>query len=128
MELSDLLHSLVFVLTRLEVPYLVTGSLATIAYGEPRFTNDIDIIAALTLSHASPFCESFPPPEYYLSSEAVTTAIRRQHQFNLIHITAGLKADIIVSRDSEFDRSRFARADFCRQVPTAKPSSPRLRT
>jgi hypothetical protein len=25
------------------VPYLVTGSMATIAYGEPRFTNDIDL-------------------------------------------------------------------------------------
>lgn len=31
------------------VPYRVVGSLASMAYGEPRFTNDVDILVALTL-------------------------------------------------------------------------------
>jgi hypothetical protein len=35
---SDLLRRFVEVLERLRIPYLVTGSMATIAYGEPRFT------------------------------------------------------------------------------------------
>jgi hypothetical protein len=36
MELSDLLRSVVSVFEGLELPYFVTGSMATIAYGEPR--------------------------------------------------------------------------------------------
>jgi hypothetical protein len=39
---SELLERLARSLSDLEVPYLVTGSMATIAYGEPRFTNDVE--------------------------------------------------------------------------------------
>lgn len=42
MELSELLALLAETPERLEIPYLITGSMATTAYGEPRFTNDID--------------------------------------------------------------------------------------
>lgn len=37
---SELLRQFVTVLERLDLRYLITGSMATIAYGEPRFTND----------------------------------------------------------------------------------------
>jgi len=43
MEQSELLRFVVSVLERLDLPYFVTGSMATIFYGEPRFTNDIDM-------------------------------------------------------------------------------------
>ena len=33
------------------IPYRVVGSLASMAFGEPRFTNDIDIAAELTVHH-----------------------------------------------------------------------------
>lgn len=115
MEPNDLLRAVVGVFERLEAAYLVTGSMATIAYGEPRFTNDIDVVADLKLSHVEPFCAAFPPPDYYLSSDAVLTAVRTRQQFNLIHVTGGLKADIIVVKDTEFDRSRFARR---KRLPT----------
>ena len=45
MEPSDLLRLAAGTLERLGIQYLVTGSMASIAYGEPRFTNDIDIVA-----------------------------------------------------------------------------------
>jgi hypothetical protein len=40
----ELLQRVVETLERLGIPYLVTGSIATMAYGEPRLTNDIDIV------------------------------------------------------------------------------------
>jgi hypothetical protein len=43
MEQSELLRFAITALERLAVPYLITGSTATIAFGEPRFTNDFDI-------------------------------------------------------------------------------------
>lgn len=45
MEPSDLLRHLVNVFESLGIRYFVTGSVASIFYGEPRFTNDIDVVA-----------------------------------------------------------------------------------
>lgn len=40
----ELLQGIVEILERLQIPYLITGSVAAMAYGESRLTNDIDII------------------------------------------------------------------------------------
>src|SRR5689334_15458330 len=48
MEQAELLRHVCEILEELGLPYLVTGAQATIAFGEPRFTNDIDIVVALT--------------------------------------------------------------------------------
>ena len=44
MEPSDLLRYAAGVLENMRLRYFVTGSTATILYGEVRFTNDIDIV------------------------------------------------------------------------------------
>jgi len=44
MEPSELLRFVVSLLERLGVRYFVTGSTASIFFGEPRFTNDIDVV------------------------------------------------------------------------------------
>ena len=62
------------------IPYRVVGSLASMAFGEPRFTNDIDIAAELTEHHLADLFRSFPAPEYYLSEPAARDAIRRKAQ------------------------------------------------
>src|SRR5436309_2263540 len=109
MEQSDLLKHLVNTLERLGVPYLLTGSMATIAYGEPRFTNDIDVVVAMTPAHVPAFCAAFPAPEYFCSPEAATQAVQQRFQFNVLHPASGLKVDVMVATDSEFDRCRLAR-------------------
>lgn len=47
MEQSELLHFVVEALERIGLRYFVTGSTATIFFGEPRFTNDIDVVRRL---------------------------------------------------------------------------------
>jgi hypothetical protein len=44
----ELLKKVVTVFRKLKIPYIVTGSVASMAYGEPRLTNDIDIVAEIT--------------------------------------------------------------------------------
>jgi hypothetical protein len=109
MEPSELLRRFVAVMERLKIRYLVTGSMATMAYGEPRFTNDIDIVVALPLDLVDAFCESFPEPEFYCYREAVVQAVQERFQFNIIHLESGLKIDVIIPDDSEFNRSRLSR-------------------
>ncbi len=43
MEPFELLIIISHTFETLKIPYFVTGSIASMTYGEPRFTNDIDI-------------------------------------------------------------------------------------
>lgn len=109
MEQSELLHFVVSVLERLGLRYFVTGSTVTIFYGEPRFTNDINIVVDLPEGAVAEFCRQFPEAEFYVSEDAASEAVRRHSQFNIIQPRSGLKVDVIVPLPSEFNRARFAR-------------------
>lgn len=109
MEQPDLLRHACEVCDRLGLSYFVTGSTATIAYGEPRFTNDIDIVIDLPTDRVADFCAGFPEADFYLSLDAVTQAVATRHQFNVLHPGSGLKIDFIVMTESEFDQSRRSR-------------------
>ena len=105
----ELLQRIVEVLEESGIPYLVTGSVAAMAYGEPRLTNDIDIVAAIEERHVPGLLAAFPPEKFYLSEEMIREAIQRRLQFNIIHPSSGLKVDIIIRKDTPFDMSRFSR-------------------
>jgi hypothetical protein len=109
MEQHELLLRVVRCFEELKVPYLITGALASIAYGEPRFTNDIDIVADINLDQASALRSFFPENEYYMEGDAVKNAIESRHQFNIIHPSSGLKVDVIIRKKDDFDQSRFRR-------------------
>jgi len=126
-ELSDLLGKVVGVLDRLGASYLVTGSMATITYGQPRFTHDIDIAVRLTPAQAEALARSFPNDEYYASEDAARAAATGGGQFNVIHPGSGLKIDFMVALDSEFNTSRFARGRRIEVVPGAAPEDVILR-
>ena len=110
MDSSELLEHLTKTLEQLGLEYLITGSMATIAFGEPRFTNDIDVVVKLRLDQVEAFCAAFPAPDFYLSPLAARHAIKERGQFNIIHPASGLKVDVIIPEDTALDRSRFSRA------------------
>lgn len=85
-----------------EIDYRVVGSMASIAYGENRFTNDVDIVANLKLSDVDALCNRFAAPDYFLARHAVEDAIRKRFQFNIIHVFAGLKIDVMLPKETEF--------------------------
>jgi hypothetical protein len=89
---------------RLEAPYRIVGSMASMAYGEARFTNDIDVLVDLRDDQADAFEREFPAPDYYVSVPAIREAIRARHQFNIVHLPSGLKIDVIQRKDTEFGR------------------------
>lgn len=109
MELFELLHKFVETFERLKIPYLVTGSVASMAYGEPRLTNDIDVVAGIDECHVAGLLAAFPLDEFYISDEMLRRAIRQRGQLNIIHPASGLKVDVMIRQDTPFDRSRFGR-------------------
>lgn len=91
----------------LGVRYFVTGSGATITYGEARFTQDIDFVVALEQRHVEGICTSFPAPDFYVSDIAVREAIRLRRM--IIHSSSGLKIDVSIPSGDEFDQLRMTR-------------------
>lgn len=80
------------------------------AYGEPRLTNDIDIVAAIEARHMQGLLKAFPEDEFFVTEEMIKDAISNLGQFNIIHPASGLKVNVILKRNSPFDNSRFSRA------------------
>ena len=105
-------------LTALGATYVVGGSVASSLYGEPRFTQDTDIMTQLTASQLPRLIQALES-EFYVSEPAAREAIRLNSSFNLIHFDSQYKVDLFVSKNREFDLSRFAR----RQVPEGFPDN-----
>ena len=113
----DLLKQMVEAFESLGIPYLVTGSIASMLYGEPRFTNDIDIVADIPAGRVKELKKNFPESEFCFDEEAVHQAIRQKSSFNIIHPASGLKVDVMIRTDSPFDESRFRRG---KRLPPSK--------
>ena len=104
----DVLRDVVARLEGAGIAYMLTGSVAMSVYAEPRMTRDIDIVVELAADDARRVVELFAP-EYYVSDEAVRTAIAARSLFNLFNLARLVKVDMIVRNDDEFQRHEFAR-------------------
>jgi len=109
MSQPELLKRVVDELERAGVDYMLTGSLASSYYGEPRATHDLDIVTSIAPAAVARLCGTFTPPDYYLDEGAAREAVRNCGMFNLIDVRSGDKVDFWLLTDSPFDRSRFAR-------------------
>jgi len=79
---------------------MVSGSVAAIFYGEPRLTNDVDVIVFLRRDDVKRILEAFPQDQFYCPPFEVIEAERGREQrghFNLIDHDTGFKADIYLA-------------------------------
>lgn len=91
-------------LNKLSIPYMITGAVASIIYGEPRLTNDIDLVINLKSDDVETFADAFPIEDFYCPPpEVIRLEIGRSQRghFNLIHHETGFKADIYGSGRDE---------------------------
>ncbi len=80
-------------LERAGIRYAVGGSWASTAFGDPRFTNDIDILADITPENLRAFLQALPQ-DFYADSPSAEAAIRSGKPFNVIHMPTVLKFDL----------------------------------
>jgi hypothetical protein len=91
-------------LNKLSIPYMITGAVASIIYGEPRLTNDIDLVINMNPDEVESFSSAFPIEDFYCPpQEVIRLEIARSQRghFNLIHHATGFKADIYASGRDE---------------------------
>ena len=90
------------------IPYMVAGSHASSHHGIPRSTLDVDIVIDPTAQQLTAFLASLTE-DYYAAPSAAQQALRRRSMFNVIHSSAGWKADLIICKNRPFDKEEFRR-------------------
>ena len=107
-EQFDFLRRLTENLSAAGIPYMITGSLSSSFHGQPRATNDIDIVVAPSAQQLDSFLSMFDD-DYYLSPEAAKRALRSGGMFNVIESGTGWKADLIIQKSRPFSEEEFNR-------------------
>lgn len=112
MREPDFIALFVEPLEHLEVPYMITGAVASVIYGEPRFTRDIDIVLQLREADVARFSTAYPEEDFYIPpAEVLQEEIAKPSRghFNLIHHDTALRADIYLRGDDPLHAWAFAR-------------------
>jgi hypothetical protein len=90
------------------IPFMIVGSLCSVFYSKPRFTEDADLVIDPSPEQLERFLQLLGE-DYYVSPEAARDAYRRRSMFNVMDFTGGWKADLIRTKDRPFDREQFQR-------------------
>ncbi len=94
------------ILEELDVPYLIGGSVASIIHGEPRLTNDIDLVADIREEQISQLVAALET-DFYVDDKAIRRAIRERKSFNILYLKTMYKVDIFIPRGDEWSREQM---------------------
>jgi len=95
-------------LTAQGLPFMLTGSFAMARYTTPRMTRDIDIVLALTPDAVVRLVQEFSA-DFYVDTEAARAAVQSERLFNMMHLSSGIKIDLVIRKSSEYRRLEFER-------------------
>jgi hypothetical protein len=94
---------------KLDVPYLIGGSLASTLHGMVRTTQDSDVIAEMRPEHIQPFVLALQD-EFYIDEDMIADSIQHNSSFNIIHRETVFKVDVFIPSPRPFLQAQLARA------------------
>ena len=107
MSLAALLASVVGVLEAERIPYMVSGSIASAYYGEPRATRDIDLVIDPTAPALDRLVARLQQEGAYVDGDAARTALKDRTQFNAV--AGDAKVDFMIRRARPYSKTEFER-------------------
>jgi hypothetical protein len=108
-ELARTLDAIATALDALGITWAIGGSLASSAHGEPRATNDVDVIALLD-EPAARKLGTLLGPDFYIDDDVARAAVRARSSFNVIDKRSFIKIDIFVPAAGPLGTGQLARA------------------
>jgi len=113
LSFEDFIKMILTVLERAGIDYMIGGAVAAWAWGEPRSTQDLDLVIRLSTEKASILSKELELVEIYLPAEIIFEnlhEIRADLPINAIHGASGYKAEIFLIRETdEFRKLAFQR-------------------
>lgn len=107
-EIEKIFLKVVEILNNLNISYLVTGAISVSYYGEPRSTNDIDIVSGMGLENVEKFVSAFDK-HFFIDERSISSAIQNRTFFQIIHKESLFKIDCWILKDDHFSREMFER-------------------
>jgi len=108
-RLRETLGRVVAALDAAGARYMVVGSLASTFHGEPRTTQDLDIVIDANPSEFERLLALLPSSAWYVDAGAAREALQRHSMFNVIDMATGWKVDLICLRTGPFAKEEFSR-------------------
>ena len=90
------------------VRYFLGGSLASSMQGEPRSTNDIDLVIDMREAQVAALVSALGP-DFSVDEEALCASLRQGIAANLFYLPLFIKVDLMPRGAAAFDESEFAR-------------------
>jgi hypothetical protein len=124
-QVLDIVGFLKLVLDALKaahIEYLIGGAIAEWAYGEPRATQDIDIVINLPIESIGKFSKELEKRDMLVPAEIILDTLleeRADIPINAIHTHSGLKADLYPIRSG--DELRLSAFQRRQQVDYGSP-------
>lgn len=109
MSLALLIAETIARLDRAEVPYMITGSVASSFHGQPRSTRDLDIVIDPDRHGTERLIQELERGGLYVDRAVALGAFEVSTQFNAIDGAAGWKIDFMLRKDRPFSREEFRR-------------------
>lgn len=113
LEIAGFLKLVIEALNAAGVEYLIGGAIAEWAWGEPRATQDLDLVVKIPINAINKMSKELEKRDMLLPAEIILDTIleeRADIPINAIHAHSGLKADLYPVREGdELRRSAFQR-------------------
>jgi hypothetical protein len=92
----DTLTRLVAILDRLAIRFHLTGGVTTIAYGEPRMTQDVDLVIdpQAAVERIEPLLAGLRTAGFLVDDETARRAVREAGMFQALDLAEALKIDL----------------------------------
>jgi len=107
-ELREAVLRLCRTMNSMGIPFAAGGSFASSIHEIARSTQDLDIVAAITLQDAEPFATALRG-EFYVDEESIRDAVRHGRSFNVIHLGTAFKIDIFPASSQPLGRQELER-------------------
>lgn len=104
LSITGFLKLLLDALETAEVEYLIGGAVAEWAWGEPRATQDIDLVIKLPIKNINKFSKELEKRNMLVPADVMLDTLaedRADIPLNAIHIYSGLKADLYLMREND---------------------------
>jgi hypothetical protein len=104
LDITSFLKLILDALKAAGVEYLIGGAIAEWAWGEPRATQDLDLVINLPIEAIGRFSKELEKRNMLVPADIILDAIvenRADIPLNAIHMYSGLKADLYLMRDGD---------------------------
>jgi hypothetical protein len=113
LDIAEFLKLVIDALEAAGIEYLIGGAIAEWAWGEPRATQDLDLVVNIPIKAVNKLSKELEKRDMLIPAEIILDSIiedRADIPINAIHMYSGLKADLYPVREGdELRQSAFQR-------------------